>query len=248
MQLAAMPAKEITEQTVGFANEAADGMRQQLYTLQLREQELATKFTGNHPQLQQVRQQIAEAQAVLDREQSQRTQTKTGVSKPHEELNLQLLKQEPVLAALQARTDRLQAQLANERGTMQKLNEDELHVDRLARDVQLEEANYRRYIDSLEQVRIDRAMAEGGKSNIGIVQPATCDLKPIKPRVALNVAMAMVLGAIGGLGLAFLAESLGDSGSAPAPLDRPTDRPAVTTLPRFMSRQFTPDEPTEVRT
>ena len=41
---------------------------QQLYTLQLREKELASKVTNDHPQLQEVRQQIAQAEAVLSKE------------------------------------------------------------------------------------------------------------------------------------------------------------------------------------
>ena len=69
-QLKSLPENQVTEQTVGMSNEAADGMRQQLYALQIREQELATKFTDDHPQLEQVRRQIAEAKTVLEREQA----------------------------------------------------------------------------------------------------------------------------------------------------------------------------------
>ena len=64
-QLKTLPEKQMTEQTVGMANAAADGMRQQLYALEIHEQELATKYTDDHPQLQQVRGQIADAKAVL---------------------------------------------------------------------------------------------------------------------------------------------------------------------------------------
>src|SRR5262249_4055986 len=88
-QLNSLPATQVNEQIVGFSNEAADGMRNQLYTLQIREQELAAKLTEDHPQLQQVRQQIADAKSVLDKEQPERTQTKTGPSKPYEEVKLQ---------------------------------------------------------------------------------------------------------------------------------------------------------------
>ena len=71
---------------------------------------------------------------------------------------------------------------------------------RLQREVQLEDANYRKYVDSLEQAHIDRAMATEGKSNISIVQPATLDPRAIKPQTALNLLLAMVVGLIGGTG------------------------------------------------
>ena len=224
-QLASLPETQVTEETVGLPNEAADQMRNQLYTLQMKEQDLATKFTDDHPQLQQVRQQIADAQVVLDKEQPAHTQTKTGVSKPHEEVKLQILREEPVLAALRAKSAQINSQLSAEKAASDQLNSDEIQVARLERDAQLAEANYRKYSDSLEQARIDGAMAQQGKSNISIVQPATLDMQPVKPRVLFNLALAIVIGGLGGLGLAFFAESWhesADSNNADRHLEIPT--------------------------
>jgi polysaccharide biosynthesis protein PslE len=217
-------------------------MRQQLYALQIREQDLATKFTDDHPQLEQVRRQIAEAKAVLEREQAPRTQTKTGPSKPYEEMKVQLLKAEPELAALRAKSERLQNQLNSERAARDKLNNDELRIARLEREVQLQEANYRKYSDSLEQARIDHAMAEGGKSNVSIVQPATFDLKPVKPSVLLNLSAAVVLGTLVGLGLAFAAESWDDSLRTGDDVQRHLNLPTLATLPRWKPGQLHPIE------
>ncbi len=108
-QLKSLPEQQVHEQTVGMPNQAADGMRQQLYALEMREQELATKFTDDHPQLQQVRSQIADAQAVLNHEQGPRTETKTGPGKHFEEMKLQLLKAQPELASLHAKADHCKA-------------------------------------------------------------------------------------------------------------------------------------------
>jgi polysaccharide biosynthesis protein PslE len=209
-QLDSLPATAVTEQTVGFANEATDGMRQQLYALQIREQDLASRFTDAHPQLREVRQQIKDAQAVLKQE-PPRTQTKTGPSKPYEEIKVQLLKDEPLLAALKAKTVQLTTDLTHEKQSLEKLNADELQIAQKQREVQLEEANYRKYADSLEQARIDRAMAEEGKSNVSIVQPATFDQKPIKPNALFNMALATVVGLLGGIGLAFAADAWNES-------------------------------------
>ncbi len=226
-QLKSLPATEVTEETVGFANEAADLMRNQLYSLQMKEQDLATKFTDDHPQLQQVRRQIAEAQAVLDKQDPARTQTKKGVSKPHEEVKLQLLKQEPVLAALRAKHTQIKSQLESERGALEKLNADELAVARLQREVQIEESNYRKYSDSLEQARIDGAMAQQGKSNISIVQAATLDLQPVRPKVLFNIALAVIVGVLGGIGLTYVAESLREPGPAMREPDHHLELPTV---------------------
>ena len=239
-QLLDLPTTQVTEQTVGFANEAADGMRQQLYTLQLREKELTSKVTDDHPLLRAVRDQIAAAQKVFGQEKPERTQTKTGVSKAHEEINLLLLKDEPALASLRAKADRLAAQVEAEKASLAKLNDDELRIDRLQREVRLEEANYRKYVDSLEQARIDHAMAAEGKSNISIVQPATLEPRPIKPKGLVNLLLAIVLGVIGGTGAAFAAEARVDFNKSADGLSHSVEIPVRNDISRLASRQLTP--------
>jgi polysaccharide biosynthesis protein PslE len=246
-QLRTLPVREVTEETEGFANEAADGMRQQLYTLEVREKDLAARFTDDHPQLQQVRDQIAKAKSVFSEEEPKRTQTKTAQSKPHEEVKLLLLKQEPVLAALRAKGDRVRSQLAAEQESLKKLNEGELRVARLQRETFIEEANYKRYVDSLEQVSIDGAMAADGKSNINIVQPATFDRKPIKPRPMMNLALAFVVASLGAVGLSFIAEAGNRTIRTPAELEQRLELPVLAAIPRLRAVQLAPTELEEVR-
>ncbi len=241
-QLRTLPVREITEETAGFANEAADGMRQQLYTLEMREKDLSARFTDDHPQLRQVREQIAEAKSVLSEEQPKRTQTTTAQSKPHEEVKLVLLKQEPILAALRAKGDRLRTQLTAEQESLKKLNEAELRVASLQRQTAIEETNYKRYVDSLEQVSIDGAMAADGKSNINVVQPATLDRKPIKPKALMNMALALMVASIGAVALAFLAEANNHSIRTPAQLEERLGLPVLAAIPRLRATQLAPAE------
>ncbi len=186
----------------------------------------------------QVRDQIAQAKGTLAGEEPKRTQITTGVSKPHEEVKLQLLKQEPLLAALKAKALAVQEQLAVERKSLQKLNDDELQIVQLERQVELEDANYRMHVTSLEQSRVDEATAAAGQSNISVVQPATFDTKPVKPRKLLNLALGFVLGCFGGLGLAFLAESLDETIKSPEELESRLDLPTLAALPRLPPRQM----------
>jgi uncharacterized protein involved in exopolysaccharide biosynthesis len=245
-QLKSLPSNEVTEQIVGFPNEAADGMRQQLYALQIREQELATKLTAEHPQLVQVRSQIADAQKVLDEQQPERKQTRTGLSKTYEEVRLQLLKQEPLLAAYQARHDNVETQLKTERIALAKLNADEVKVARLQRDVDVEELNFRKYSESFEQARIDSALAQQGKSNVSIVQSATLDLKPVKPKKLFNLAIAFILGVAGAIGLAFFAEAWDDSIRTAHDAERHLAMPTLASIGRLKPRQLAPGDAHEV--
>ena len=51
-RLAALPPTHVTGRTTGLPNVAADGMRGQLYALELREQELLAKYPEKHPDVQ----------------------------------------------------------------------------------------------------------------------------------------------------------------------------------------------------
>jgi uncharacterized protein involved in exopolysaccharide biosynthesis len=203
-------------------------------------------LTDAHPQLVQVRGQIEDAKKVLAEENTERTQTRTALSKPHEEVKLQLLREEPLLASLEAKDKRLKEQLATERVTLGKLNADEVSVARLQREVDVEETNFRKYSESLEQSRIDSALAQQGKSNVSIVQPATLDLKPVKPKKLFNIAVAFILGVAGAIGLAFFAEAWDDSIRSAQEAERHLAMPTLASIGRLKPRQLTPGDTHEV--
>ena len=58
-QVDGLPEREVTLQTDGFGNEATDRMRDQLYALEMRREEAAAKYTGSHPHMNHMEQQLA---------------------------------------------------------------------------------------------------------------------------------------------------------------------------------------------
>lgn len=211
-KLAAFPETKVTAHTTGYANQASDVMRAKLYELEMKEQELQAKFTDAHPELRRLREQLAQSRAILDREEPSRTQVTTGPSRTNEQAQLALLDREPAMAALTAKAAALRGQLAEARGRLAVLNENDVRVARLAREVALEEANYRKYSETLEQARIDEALQLERISNIRVVQPASFELKPVRPRRLLTLALGLVIGSCGSIGLALAAEGQRPSG------------------------------------
>jgi hypothetical protein len=51
-------------------------------------------------------------------------------------------------------------------------------------------------------------MEAGRISNISIVQPATLDIEPVRPRVLINFAFGLLLAVAAGIGTALLTERL----------------------------------------
>jgi uncharacterized protein involved in exopolysaccharide biosynthesis len=206
-RLAKLSPTQVTARTSGVPNEAAGGMRNQLYTLEIREQELLARHPPGHPELQLVQKQAQAVREILREEERTLEQTTVGPNRLYEEGQVALLRQEAALAALQAKLDSLEQELNQERTALRTLTENEVELTRLLREVDLLKTSYLKYAQNVEQTQIDRALEEEKISNISVMQPATYDAKPVKPRWSLNLAVGFMLALTAGFSLAWLAES-----------------------------------------
>jgi uncharacterized protein involved in exopolysaccharide biosynthesis len=209
-----LPATHVTGTTTGLPNAAADTMRQQLYILQLRDLELTTKHGESHPEVKQTRKQIEAAKAILDKEEISREQITKGPNRLHEETQVALLREEPLLASLQAKARRLEVQLGELKGNLDTLTLNQLRISKLQRELDMQDANYRKYVGNLEQTQIEQALKVEKISNISIVQPASFELDHVRPRTLLNLLFGFVFALISSIGLAFGLDYLNQSSRA----------------------------------
>jgi uncharacterized protein involved in exopolysaccharide biosynthesis len=203
--LAKLPSTVRKDMTTGFANSAADGLRKQVYDLELKEQKLLSTFTKDSIPVQEIRRQIQEGKLLLSRAQEQ-NQVTTGLNVNYQKLELDLLTQKENLSSLEARGSAVRAQLRSAAQEMDNLNDAQVRFERLSRAQAIQRANFSKYSDSLEQARINEALDVERISNISIVEPATYSLKPILPKRALDLAMGLFIALFGSLGLAFFCE------------------------------------------
>jgi uncharacterized protein involved in exopolysaccharide biosynthesis len=206
-KLAAMPKTYVTARTKGFPNQAADTMRGQLYALQLKELDLLSRHPEQHPEVRLIRKQTAAAKELLQREDGEREQITSGPNRLYEEAEIALQRQDTLLAAMKARARALTSQLDRERGELKTFNTNELRIARLQRKLDLDNTHFRKYSESLEQGKIDRSLQAERISNISVVQSASYDVKPVRPRKLINAALGLFLAVSGSIGLALLAES-----------------------------------------
>ena len=205
-ELAGLAPTVVSQETKGFQNYGADLMRARLYELQMKEQDLLTRYTETTQIVQNVRKQIAEAKAVLEMEEPSRTQVSTALNTTHQQLDLALRTETVTLSSLESRLKTLKDQLENNQRGLGRLNQAEARMVRLQRELSLQEVKYRKYSENLEQARIDQALETNKISNISMIQAATASMKPVKPIMAFNLALGFVLALVGGLGLAFFCE------------------------------------------
>ncbi|MFO0805468.1 MAG: hypothetical protein U0791_20380 [Gemmataceae bacterium] len=193
--------------TRGLPNQALDTMRAQLYTLQLKELELKSKYPESHPEVVNAKQQTSSAATLLAKEEAARQQVTTGPNKARDDTELAAIRNEALAAALKVRIATLEGQLAEERERLKRFSSDMLRVAKLQREVELHDAQYRRFVDNLGRSEVDRALEAEKISNVSIVQPATFDVKPVRPILILNAAIGFLLACGGSTGLALLLDA-----------------------------------------
>ena len=237
-RLSKMSPTQVLGSAAGYPNFAADGMRQQLYTLQLKEKDLASRVTDQHVELKFVRDQIASAKKVLDGVDPSRTQTTVGPNKNYEDLRLTQLRQQATLASLDAKAATLKTQLADARHEMQILNDNEMKIAQVQRDIQILDVSYRKYADSLEQARIDESLERERISNINIAEAPTLNPEPVKPRALLTLVMGFLGGLFGGLCLALAIEYFDHSLKTSDQVERMLNVPVLASIPQVSGRQF----------
>jgi uncharacterized protein involved in exopolysaccharide biosynthesis len=184
--------EQLLETTSGMPLQAASEMRSDLYSLELKEKELASKYTDAHFLLQQIREQILQARRALTDE-SRNPQVIQNISESRGGVEQLMFERTALAAALDAKVKTLQEQLRDVKAEMDELNRNEVIYERLQRDVDLASANYRTYADKLEQSRIDEALRQDNISNINVFQEPTLSETPTSPRVKVNLAVGLFL-------------------------------------------------------
>lgn len=154
---------------------------------------------------------IGSLEQEIERSEAAFVATKAKVETLQKSLQPNLPTEKATLSSLQAQIEVQKKQLEEAQEELRTLNGSEIAIKRLMREINIEEANYQKYVDSVEQARIDHALEVGNISNISVVQPATVPIKPIRPRKMLNLALGFLLGILGAIGLAFFCDYMDHS-------------------------------------
>jgi uncharacterized protein involved in exopolysaccharide biosynthesis/Mrp family chromosome partitioning ATPase len=204
--VAELPEQVVISETTGLPSTAAEAMRQEMFRLRLEESKIQKNYRDDSRLAESIHKQISEAQAMLDKEKDTHTQVTQGPNVTHQQLQLALLNEQAALADHQSKFEAQQQQLAEAKGRLKTLNETEVTIRNLMREISVHETNYLRYSDNLEQARIEQAMEKQRIANINIVQQATLPVRPIRPRKSFNLLVGLCLATFGALTLALLSQ------------------------------------------
>jgi Mrp family chromosome partitioning ATPase len=214
-------------------------LQERLDRLRAREESLLAVYTEDSSLVRKVREQIIQAQDELSGIPS--APAEPGASRPRPRQRgvsaLDIQNERTSVAALNAQVAAVISQLAAAQDDLRELIDAELKIAQLEREKAVQEANYRTFTAGLERSRIDHELQAEKISNISILQGATRPLAPYDPKKQKKVLMALVLGILGGLGLAFVSEFYLDrSLKRPADIGRVLKVPTLVSIPKLSAK------------
>ena len=123
----------------------------------------------------------------------------------------------------------MEKRIEHQKNLVLDLNDRATQYSIMAREV---ETNKEIYQSLLQRAKEIESMAGVNSSNIQIVNRSDLPLKAVKPNVKLNLMLALVLGLLGGVGSAFLAEYFADTVTHPNEIPDRFQIPLLGTIPQ----------------
>ena len=188
-------------------------LREKLIELQSTEQQLLTKYREQSRTVQNKRMEIGKVKKTLAKEELKIYQAD--------------------LKTLRTREASQKAHLAGYQKELNKLNDLEVQLRRFKRQRDTDEKNYQLYLTKLEESRISDTMDMEKIANVSIIQAALVPLEPVKPKKLLNIILAIILGTVGSLGLAFFSEFMDHSFTTGTDFEEKLDMPLLASIPEF---------------
>ncbi|WP_442511038.1 GumC family protein [Novipirellula sp. SH528] len=229
-KLSSLPQSLVRQMVGGQPNDGLAAMREQLFQLEVKEQDLLARKTNDHPEVAAVHSQLETLRSVLAEETPTQSSMQSAI----------IAVEESDIKALQTRLDSLEKYQAQLHKDMLVLNDQEVVLAQGESRVEQLESEYLANLERREQSRIDEAMQLDKISNVSVMQAPTLRSFPVAPKKKLALAAGFMLSLMASCGLALLIEYFRNpvtqhDPSPAAEWRRETFSPVA--KPEFLSRQ-----------
>jgi capsular exopolysaccharide synthesis family protein len=214
--------EQVTSSEVAALSEIAtnpviSGLTSELAKLEAERARLSETFTAEYPRMRRTQAQIDALRAQIRDEQRALAAT---------------LRADFEAAGKQERL--LAAALDGQKRIVNDLNQRAIDYKILKREVDTNRTIYNSLLQRLKEVEVTAGIKA---SNIQVIDPAEVPLGPHRPRPLLNLALAVLVGTLGGIGLAFFQEHLDNSIKTPDDVERYLRVPTLGVLPQLRARR-----------
>lgn len=205
------PRVQELSRTTGMPNFAADTMKEKLIELRQQETDLSARYTDSYRPLVELREKIRNIEEMMKKEAEYLTEVTTGINRNYESFEHTKESENAQLQGVRARMAVLKDEIAKINERLSAIAATEVELQRLTRDRELCEQDYRQFRDTLQRALIAQAKDIDKVSNIRVVQAASLPMVPSKPNKTRNIALGLLLGLFGGICFAFVREYLDDT-------------------------------------
>jgi len=192
-------------------------LKSHLLDMEIQREKLLQKFTPQYEEIVYLTEQIASTKEKISTEIGQIVQL-----------------EETAIKALLAEERGLQNSIAEIENDIQELAQKEYEYSKLSRGINDNREIYSMLLKQREDARISLAKLEKGVK-ITVVSPPTIPFEPSKPKKALNIMLAIILGLFGGLGLAFMMDYFDHTVDTPEELERYAGIPVLGSIREIKS-------------
>lgn len=193
------------------ANVAADTMRGNLYTLQMKQKEMLARYTPEHPLARDVNDQVAALEQLLAQEGRIRVQSTSALNPAWSQQESSLLSETARLDSLTAGAKQLQQQQRQLAAQLRQLNDDEIRISQLQQAADVAEKSSLETSQRLEQARMHGQLAQEQITNVNVFQEPSFVSQAIAPKrsliLGLGLLVSMLSGAATIAGCAYLQRS-----------------------------------------
>jgi len=237
-QMAKLPERTITQVRSADNPELLRALKGSLLDLELKKTQLLTKFEPSHRLVQEVEQQILQAEAAIAAEELHplRDET-TDQSANYEWAKAELQKAQVQMKGLEAREATTRAHLAEYRSLAHRLGEDAVTQDDLASSEKAAEENYLLYAKKREEARMGDALDQGGIVNVAIAEQPVVPALPVWPAGTV-LLIGFVAALTSGTGAAFAADYMDPALRTPEEVLAYLDIPVLASLPAENDRRL----------
>ena len=233
-QLATTPKTIPLDEVIDLNPSVISSLQEKLVALKLKEHELLAKYTDQSRAVQSARDEIQIVRKNLAEQEARRHgRTRIGLSPLYQTLEQEFFRNQTELKALRAKKESYRAHTADYQNRLEKLNRLEMEFNHLQQEVEIDRQSYRLYLTKFEESRVSDAMDTDKIVNVKLIEPANIPLKPVSPRVYMNMVLGIFLGGFVAVGLAFFSEYKDDSLEKDEDVENHLHLPVLASIPEL---------------
>jgi len=198
----------IAKETREEQNLALQQLKPQVMQLKAERAELLARYQPTSQRIQEIDAKIAAAQRILDHEDH------LEVDEQSTDLNPVWVTIDTNLQDARVKADSLQASvkvlgdaIQQMHTQLDKMVNDAVEMERLQRQAMTDRDTYLSYVRKSEEARTAQALNLNKILNVSIAQPPSTPLRPIFPKIWLNLLAGLLLGIALGVAVAYLEEA-----------------------------------------